>query len=253
MDLYRSSASIWIDVFGTVLVGAVLLGGAGYLLSNIGNVTGGLGGNGPEIASRSAPPAPQAKSGFRGRRPAPASRSPSIMREGAPAPSGSGAEVPFSDGWQSQATPELTGPTGSGGAGSSGVPSGGAAIGEGAIGDGTAESDGPTIASRRPQGSLRNNSARTGSEGAAWRSEARKLSGQARALSNQLGQMERAGPEEEAQSSREAPAAKTSDGRGKASVSSDPGTPEDPDQVPIGNHLHWLLAAGVLWGIWRLS
>lgn len=47
--------------------------------------------------------------------------------------------------------------------------------------------------------------------------------------------------------------ARTSSAGPTAQASSDPGTPTNPDQVPIGNHLHWLMVAGVLWGAWRLA
>jgi hypothetical protein len=36
----------------------------------------------------------------------------------------------------------------------------------------------------------------------------------------------------------------------------DPGrrtNPGSPSDVPIDDHVHWLLAAGLLWGVWRLS
>lgn len=239
-----SRHSVWIDVFGIVLVGAVLLGGAGYLLVHAGGTTSSLGGG--VVASngeRSAPPS--LGGGLSARRPAP-NPAPSSLLEGdrAVTPSGSRVDVPFSESWREQATPDLAGPTGSGG-----VPSGG-----GTIGGGTPEAEGPTIALRwSPSGTgSRSARTRTGSEGSAWRAEARQLSGRARALSNQLGQMERAASEEETRSSREVSTAKTSGGGGEASASSGPGTPEDPNQVPIGG-LEWLAAAGVVYALRRLG
>lgn len=240
--------SVWIDVSGVILLGLVLLGGAGYLLSNMGAMTGGSGGGGA-IASSGSAPAPQARPGLRAGRSAPASRSPSVFGEGTSADDGSGAAVPFSDGWQSRATPDLTSPADAGGAVSGGVPSGG-----GAIGEGSPESEGPTIASRRALSGVESRSARMESEGTAWQAEAQNLAGRARALSNQLGQMERQQGRSASTRSAESqkdPAARTSSGQGSASTSSNPGTPDNPDQVPIGG-LGWLLATGVGYGAYRL-
>lgn len=244
--------SVWIDVFGVVLFGLVLLGGAGYLLSNMGDLTGSSGGGGTAIASGDVSSAPRAESGLRTRHSAPASRSPSIIGEGAPVPSGSGVEAPFSDSWRSQATPDLTGPTGS----SVGGPSG-ASSSNGAVGRRTLESTGPTIASRGSQNGIAGGATRSqgASEGAIWQAEAQNLAGRARALSNQLGQIERqqgrSASNRRAESSQKDPAARTSSGQGSASTSSNPGTPDNPDQVPIGG-LGWLLATGVGYGAYRL-
>lgn len=243
--------SVWIDVFGVVLFGLVLLGGAGYLLSNMGDLTSSSGGGGTAIASGDVSSAPRAESGLRTRHSAPAPRSPSIIGEGAPIAERSGAEAPFSDSWRSQATPDLTSPTGSGVGGPRGASS------SNGVGRRTLESTGPTIASRGSRNGTAGGATRSqgASEEASWQAEAQNLAGRARALSNQLGQIERqqgrSASNRRAESSQKDPAARTSSGQGSASTSSNPGTPENPDQVPIGG-LGWLLATGVGYGAYRL-
>lgn len=83
-----------------------------------------------------------------------------------------------------------------------------------------------------------------------WTAEAQRLAGRAQALSSQLRALER---ESAARSSQETAEAAGEGSAAKASASSNdnPGTPENPT-VPIDDHLHWLLVAGVLWGAWRL-
>jgi hypothetical protein len=205
------------------------------------------------MASGGASSAPRAEPGLRGRRSALASRGPSIFGGGAPASSRPSAEVPFSDSWQSQATPDLTGPaTGPAGPGGN---SSSSATGSGTVAGGSPDSEGPAITSWRSPGGLERNSGRTGSEGAFWRSEAQKLSGQARALSGQLRQMERRQERSEAaensSSIPEKSSTAASGSGGTASTSSGPGTPDDPDRVPIGG-LGWLLATGVGYGAYKL-
>lgn len=235
--------SVWIDVVGVVLFGAVLLGGAGYLLYHAGGAAHRLG-EGGAVASGGHTAAP-AQPGRRARRSAQGagqSRSP-LFGGGRRSTGGrSGVEVPFSEGWQEQATPDLAGPS----SGAPGAPSGGDAT----VGAEGPESSGPAIASRGRSGS--GGPARADRGGGGWRAEAQRFSGRARALSNQLGQMVRSGPEEETESSREDAPATTSGRQTSSSASSDPGTPGDPSQVPIGG-LEWLAAAGAIYALRRLG
>ena len=83
-----------------------------------------------------------------------------------------------------------------------------------------------------------------------WRVEAQRLGGQARALSNQIGQLDRAS-EREKQASANDP--ESGEARTASASRSGQNVPDPPSpNVPIGDHLHWLLVAGVLWGVWRL-
>lgn len=235
--------SVWIDVLGIVLFGAVLLGGAGYLLYHAGGAASGLGGGAVATSGGEGSVPEGLGPRHTAQRPAPSSRSNPLFGGGrAPAQSGSGVEAPFSESWQEEATPDLTGPS----SGAPGAPSGGGA----SAGDEGPEPGGAAIASRGRTGSGGPARAERGSGG--WRAEARRFSGRARALSNQLGQMARSGPEEQTKSTREDAPATTSAGRTSSSASSDPGTPGDPSQVPIGG-LEWLAAAGALYALRRLG
>jgi hypothetical protein len=40
---------------------------------------------------------------------------------------------------------------------------------------------------------------------------------------------------------------------GRESTTSGRDVPNPPDPVPIGDHLHWLAVAGLLWGAWRIA
>lgn len=236
--------SVWIDVFGVVLFGAVLLGGAGYLLYHAGGVANSVGdGNAVVPDGRGALP-PQPRPSRLARRPILSlGPNPLFGGGGATPPGGSGVEAPFSESWQKQATPNLTGPFGS-------APSSG---GGPDVGDAAPEPSGPTIASRRPSGGVGGGTVQAGegNAGSGWRAEARRFSGRARALSTQLGQMTRSSSEEEAESSREDSPATASASRTSSSASSGPGTPSDPSQVPIGG-LEWLAAAGAAYALRRL-
>lgn len=231
--------SVWIDVFGVVLVG-----GAGYLLYHAGGAASGLGGGGTVATSGggSAPAGLGAR--HSAQRPAPSSRSnPLFGGDRAAAQSGSGVEASFSEDWQKQATPDLTRPSG----GASPAPSGGGApVGEAASGP-----SGPALASRSPSSSARGGASRAGSGRSGWRTEARKFSGKARALAGQLGQMERSASEEkEALGQKEATTGRATSS--SASSNATPGTPGDPSQVPIDG-LGWLAAAGAAYALRRLG
>jgi hypothetical protein len=45
---------------------------------------------------------------------------------------------------------------------------------------------------------------------------------------------------------------RASGGASAAQTNDNPGTPPQPT-LPIDDHVHWLLAVGLLWGVWRLS
>lgn len=237
-DPYRHS--VWIDVFGIVLFGAVLVGGTGYLLYHAGGAAGGLGGGGAIASGRERPVPLQPGSRMAARRPAPSPEPTPLFDEGGVAgPRGSGVEAPFSKSWQEQATPDLTGP-----AGASSPPSGGGAP----VGGAAPEPSGPTIASKGLSGRGGSGTARRESAGAGWRAEARRFSGRARALSNQLGQMARSSEESGEETSRKEASGQAS----AAGASSDDRNVGDPPSVPIDDHVHWLAVLGILWGMWRI-
>lgn len=166
-------------------------------------------------------------------------------RSGAASP---GAEAPFSSSWREGATPSPTGPSGSAGEGAPGP--GGSASGSsgasGLLGGSQSPASSPSYrgGTRRPERS-------GGTARESWQGEAQKLAGRARALSGQLGQLER-------EASRSDGKKETSGGAlGEASTASasesDDREVPNPPNVPIDDHLHWLVVAGLLWGIWRLS
>jgi len=141
---------------------------------------------------------------------------------------------------------ELGGPSG----GAARAPSGGVAI----AGTGGSDTD--------PTPSASDLSARSfGGQGAAgdasqWRSEAQTLASRTRALSNALGRIDRAGSREGASSRSKSEEggspgeATTASGTGTGTTS-DPDTPGDPNQVPLGGP-EWLAAAGAAYALNRL-
>lgn len=241
-DPYRHS--VWIDVLGVVLVGAILLGGAGYLVYSMGNSASRgsaesslRGGSSPSMRGSRSGQTSRSTSGRRAQsgtaRPLLSSRSESAS---------SGGTAPFSEEWRAEAAPSLAGPSATSGAG----------LGEG----------GGAGLNRSGAGNSPSRSSRSFGDGAGsgdadrsarsdWRAEAQRLGGQARALSSQLGQMsQRDGRDATEQSSPQ----KESGGPRSASASrTNQNVPEPPPpSVPIDDHLHWLLVAGVLWGAWRI-
>lgn len=245
--------SVWIDVFGIVLFGSVLVGGAGYLLYQAGGAAssgggGGGSGNGTAAVAQSSTGG-GARSPHRSRQLVPPQPGGELRSSGGAASTPTGTKTPFPESWQEQAVPELTGPAASPG----GSPEGAA------VGEGTPEPSGPTIASRGPLAGDKSTDARTrgGSAGSGWQEDAQRLASQSRALSSQLRGMDQvsgedgsAGDRREASSSEQSDQKGTASG-GSASASSDPGTPTPPDQVPIGG-LGWLAAAGFGFGAYRL-
>ena len=244
--------SVWIDVFGVVLVGAVLLGGVvllsgtgsfhfGSSLSGLSEAVPGHGGSAIANGSSARGSAPTA------------SRGPTIGASRVPpgvsnplsgGGGGASAPAPFSDGWREQAAPDLTGPS----VGAPAAPVGGSKV----AGQEQGESSGPVLASRRSSRGSGASAAGRGSGGAAERrAEAERFADQATALAGQLRQMsEPSGSQEEAAPSAEEAQTSSVGSRAKAS---DPENPDSPDQVPIGDHLPWLAVVGVLWGAWRIG
>ena len=283
----RPSYLVWIEIAGIVGLGALLLGLPAVLALEM--MSGGGSGGGAIAGGGGGPSAPPATA--RRTRPAPTpipglSPGPS---SGGGAFSGRASPTPFSDGWQAQAAPDLagsggpaspvgggtvgdggasngdlpggravgpSGPVGGGvvggrgfGASPSGGPSPSVRVGGGPSGGGTSE-NGPALAARRPTagtgglGAAARSGRRSGGDRAA-REEAEQLAGTMQALSGQLRQMGGA----------------QSQGASAEQIDSDPGSPDDPDRrdpgspsdIPIGDHLHWLVVAGVLWGAWQIG
>lgn len=244
--------SVWIDVFGVVLVGAVLLGGVvllsgtgsfhfGSSLSGLSEAVPGHGGSAIANGSSARGSAPTARRGPT----IGASRvPPGVSNPLSGGGGGASAPAPFSDGWREQAAPDLTGPS----VGAPAAPVGGSKV----AGQEQGESSGPVLASRRSSRGSGASAAGRGSGGAAERrAEAERFADQATALAGQLRQMsEPSGSEEEAAPSAEEAQTSSVGSRAKAS---DPENPDSPDQVPIGDHLPWLAVVGVLWGAWRIG
>ena len=246
--------SVWIDVFGIVLVVAVLLGGAGYLLYHTGGAANGPSGNFSRGSGSASP--------VQGHRSARSSRSsgggtargeaanPLLSSRSNSAPSGartsgaaSGGGAPFSKSWRSNATPSLTGPSASSGNAS-----------PGRAGTASSRADGFSSALPRTSGRSGGRGAQSGGANASsrsgWRAETQRLGGQARALSNQLEQFDRASEREKQASANDPESGEARTASASRSGQNVPDPP--PPDAPIGDHLHWLLVAGVLWGAWRL-
>ena len=97
--------------------------------------------------------------------------------------------------------------------------------------------------------------AASGGDGPGWRTEARALARRSRALSTELGRLSREMRREsryETTRKENGPSgdATTASGVGARSNSA-PGTPDDPDQVPLGG-AEWLAAAGAAYAFNRL-
>lgn len=257
----RPEHLVWIEIAGILGLLAVLLGPLAFLATEM---MGGGGRGGGVVGNVSGGPPPAAAQGGL-QTPAVPTPVPGLS------PGGARAEVPstpFSKSWREQATPSLTGPdrsdggaglAGSGGGGdlqttfgpsgrSGGTPDAGRASGDRRASGATFGRGGPDLALRggaRPSGGGRAARAARDEQNGSARSEARQLAGRMRALSGQLRQMD------------SSPQASSS----AQQSTSDPGSPDDPDRrnpgspsdVPIGDHLHWLAVAGILWGAWRIG
>ena len=246
--------SVWIDVLGVLFAGAVLLGGAGCLLYHAGgavngsssNFSRGSGSASPIQGHRSARPSRSSGGGTaRGEavNPLLSSRSNSAPSGARTSGAASGGGAPFSKSWRSNATPSLTGPSASSGNAS-----------PGRAGDASSRADGLSSALPRTSGRSGGGGAQSGGANASsrfgWRAEAQRLGGQARALSNQLEQFDRASEREKQASANDPESGEARTASASRSGQNVPDPP--PPDAPIGDHLHWLLVAGVLWGAWRL-
>ena len=227
--------SVWLDVLGVVLVGAILLGGAGYLLYHAGGAATGSAVGTAQPGGSVAAPSPSQHA------PPQRLRSPAAGASSAPSPllgrrteSTRGSAAPFSESWRRQATPDLSAPARGGG-------------GSGSPGGGTAASSSPSIASSKSFGSSGRFRDGGGSEAADWRAEARRLANRSRALSRQLGQMDRS---RTADAKRNTSSSKTADASTAGAQTSDREVPPPPS-VPLGG-AEWLAAAGAAYALNRL-
>jgi len=244
--MYRRSSHVWLEIAGLLGLLVLLLGPLAYLaleLTGGGRLGGGDGGGG--AAARSAPGSSGPPVAQRSRSPAPPRRSTGIAT-GRPHRSPPTSRAPFSETWRAQATPDLSSsdPAPSGNAVASGSPPGAAAWNR--TGGPSPSADLGTVPAGRSGttqhegGAARNPARRRGI------AEAQRLGGQARALSRRLGALDR-----NSGGRAEASSADRTSAPDRAKTADDPGLPDEPT-VPIDDHLHWLLVAGVLWGAWRV-
>ncbi|MFB6278590.1 MAG: hypothetical protein ABEK75_03720 [Salinibacter sp.] len=147
---------------------------------------------------------------------------------------------------------ELGVPPGSGTSGGAAI----ADVGSPGSGDGLAGGAlgaGPASSTPNPSGTSSGRAAARG-DAPEWRSEAQTLASRSRALSREVVRLNREeAASEEAQGERtEQPAdeASTASSRGGAETNT-PGTPSDPEQVPLGG-VEWLAAAGAAYALNRL-
>jgi hypothetical protein len=255
--------SVWVDVLGVLLFGAVLLGGAGYVLYHVRGATSNSvvqgSGGGARLVGPGSRPTRRSGGGARGGLPgggfAPGQGGEGPLLGDRNGGASSGAKAPFSSSWREGATPELVGPSGSAGEGTPGL--GGSASGPSGASRSLGASGSPG-GSQSPASSLdyRQETARSAQSGEAagarWRGEAQKLAGRARALSGQLGQLEREASRSEGGKKTSSEKTSGEASTASASKSNDRDVPPPPS-VPIDDHLHWLVVVGLLWGIWRLS
>lgn len=237
--------SVWFDVAGIVFFLALMVVAVAYVGMELTGDMGSVAGTGePKLAGRGGPSPGRMvpRSSFSDRR---GSRRGSLFGsrrsdESVSSRGPSRSSVPFSDAWRAHATPSLSDGTG--------TPRGTAAKGGQLAGTASP----PLVPHERSRQSSRSDgfSQRTSRPAASaqssWRSEARQFAGRMRALSGALGDVSRTDRSEtkgtQRSASREASSSRSADS---------PPTPGRPT-VPIDDHLHWLLAAGVLWGTWRL-
>lgn len=236
--------SIWGDVARVVFMLAILLAPLAYLGLDMmggsgGRSSGGVvaSGHGPSDSFEGAPSFSQWARSHRG-----SFSSMTNRGLGGTSPT-SNASAPFSASWRSRVASELSGmQSASHGAGAGG----GVSVG------GPSEWE-PKGASATGRVSSSARSRASANAGADWRGAARRLASNARALSHQLGQM---GQEANASRSAQISSGKTAK-TSAASATAEKATtnrsaPDPPNPVPIDDHLHWLLAAALLWGVWRL-
>jgi hypothetical protein len=249
--------SPWIDVAAVVFVLALFLAPLGYLALEMNLAMemmggpGGFGGGSGVVASGgggSAYVAPGSGSSFsawtqRQRRDAGTPLGGAGPFGGASVGRSRGATAPFSSSWRARAAPSLSGGE---------APSSGGSVRGAATPFGTGiQSPGPTASYGDGRKASRN------AETSDWTAEAQRFAGRAQALSRQLGQMDRdpvdrslgemapsEGPSEGAD--------RASGGASAAQTNNNPGTPPQPT-LPIDDHVHWLVVAGLVWGVWKLK
>ena len=91
-----------------------------------------------------------------------------------------------------------------------------------------------------------------GGDALQWRSEAQALASRSRALSNTIGRLDRETSRSRSETAEGDPSGEATTALGTGSSStSDPGTPENPNQVPLGG-AEWLAAAGAAYALNRL-
>lgn len=236
---------VWYEMAGVVGLLVVLLAPLGFLASEM--MEGGRGGG--VSAGGAVEPSPMAGgrsglSAWKARRPSRPSRPLASLggrESGGRSPAAS--STPFSASWRTEATPNLL-------EGKSRLAQGRRSLSSGGVG----EKARPSVSSRTETDRSRGFGSGQSSSGpgAEWRGGAQRLAGRAQALSRQLGQLQRGSDGASAndaatETQRASKSAETS-----RSQADNPPLPGDEPTVPIDDHLHWLLAAGVLWGAWRL-
>ena len=235
---------------GLVAVGAYLLRAADGPLSQ---------GHRPQLAETQADRAAQralgrASSGRRGG--GRLSRAPVPVGGGVPAwaGSGDGAVPPMAR--APQGSYEVDPDFGAADLGAPSVPSGGATGDGRAIADAGGPTGGTPQAGSAPLtldlGNRSFDGSAPGGDAPQWRSEAQALASRSRALSNTIGRLDREASRSRSETAEGDPSgeATTASGTGSSSTS-DPGTPEDPPQVPLGG-AEWLAAAGAAYALNRL-
>lgn len=243
----RPQRFVWYEMAGVVGLLVVLLVPLGFLASEM--MEDGRGGGGGVSAGGAAQPSPVAgaRSGFsawKARRPSRPSRPLAPLggsKSGRRPPAAS--STPFSASWRTEATPNLLEGKLGGTQGRRSLSSGGAE-----------EEARPSVSSRTETDRSRGfGSGRSGrGSGAEWRGEAQRLAGRAQALSRQLGQLQRGSDGASANDAPTAPQRASKSAETSRTQADNPPLPGDEPTVPIDDHLHWLLVAGIFWGAWRL-
>lgn len=238
----RPEYLVWIEIAGILGLLALLLAPLLFLAMEM--MGGGRGGGGVVAGGNSpaGPPPSAVRRGLRARSgPTPV---PGLSPGNGTYTAPSEAHTPFSADWRTEATPNLLGSYdasrsgGTGPTGRAGSP-GGASSGE--------------VSTFKSRAKTPSGTPGSGTSRPSWVAEARRLGRQAQALSGQLRAMESGGQNAEGRTAEGPSAAQNKQAQAStAQNGSNPGTPDNPT-VPIDDHVHWLLAAGVLWGAWRIA
>jgi len=244
---------------GMLTGGLLICMGGAYVISSLSVGLGDGGGSVPDVGGYGPAPSRYAVEGAHGR-----GGSLSIAGGGVPAWAGSGRQFMPSGPSAPQGRYDINPNLGHAQLGAPSVSSGGGP-GSGAIADAGTPTGG-SFAGGAPGARMGastpdlsgESSGGTGIGGGApeWRSEAEALASQSRALSSQLGRLDREGSREASRSRSEnaengpSGEATTASGSG-ANTNSPPGTPGEPAQAPVGG-LEWLAAAGAAYAVNRL-